>query len=94
LLSEFEIFGTKNWAISYESSHQKQMSYYATGNSKIKYRHDSLSTAARWWTASVAENSYKSGTYAPGFCIVDSNGTSPESKSSCYPLGLAPAFKV
>ena len=87
LLSEFEVHGARTRANTYEQSHQKQMSYYAAGNSKIKYRHDATGTAAFWWCSSVYYGN------ADAFCWVTSsayysNGSSGRS------VGLAPAFKT
>ena len=37
LLAEFEVFGTRNWANSYEQNYQVQYAYYQAGNSRIAY---------------------------------------------------------
>lgn len=87
LLAEFEIFGVRTRANSAEQNYQQQYAYYAVGNSKVKYRHNSTAAAAWWWERSVQATS------AGNFCRVDSNGTATiDSANSSY--GLAPAFKV
>ena len=52
LLSEYEVFGSTNYANSNEASKQAQYSYYSAGNSKIKYKHNDTSTVAYWWLRS------------------------------------------
>ena len=47
LLSEFEVFGSISRANSNEASKQAQYAYYSAGNSKVKYKHNGTSTAAR-----------------------------------------------
>lgn len=87
LLAEFEIFGTRKYANSAERNYQKQYAYYAAGNSKVKYRHDSTTVAAYWWERSVvAANPYY-------FCLVHTNGTS-DYTGAINSTGFAPAFKV
>lgn len=51
LLTEFEVQGARTYANDYEKNHRTQMDYYKNGNSKIKYRHDSTSSAVWWWLA-------------------------------------------
>ena len=46
LLSEYEVFGSCSIANSNEASRQQQYDYYSAGNSKVKYRHTSTSSAA------------------------------------------------
>ena len=87
LLAEFEIFGARKYANSAERNHQQQYAYYAAGNSKVKYRHNSTATAAGWWERSVhATNSHL-------FCLVSTSGTTVD-----VPVydsyGLALAFKI
>ena len=54
LLSEYEVFGSISYANRNESSKQAQYAYYSAGNSKIKHKHNSTSTAASWWLRSPA----------------------------------------
>ena len=49
LLAEFEVHGARTYANSYERNYQAQYAYYANGNSKIKYKHSAVTTAAGWW---------------------------------------------
>lgn len=87
LLAEFEIFGTRSYANSAEQNYQQQYQYYKNGNSKVKYRHSSTSSAALWWERSPSYYTSSS------FCIVNTNGNANNSTAR-YPLGLAPAFRV
>lgn len=70
LLAEFEIFGVSANANSYEKNQQKQMAYYKDGNSKVKYRHSSTSSAVLWWerSANCRLN------YTSDFCLVSDTG--------------------
>ena len=52
LLSEFEVFGSIQYANSNESSKQAQYAYYSAGNSKLKYKHNGTSITAAWWLRS------------------------------------------
>ena len=53
LLAEYEVFGSRTYANSAEQNYQKQYAYYANGNSKVRYRHDSPTTNYHWWCRSV-----------------------------------------
>lgn len=86
LLSEFEVFGSISYGNTNEKNKQAQYAYYSAGNSKIKYKHDGTSTAARWWLRSpVASYSY-------GFVNVGTDGTGASGAS--FSLGFAPGFCV
>lgn len=87
LLTEFEVQGARSYANDYEKNHQKQMDYYKSGNSKIKYRHDSTSSAVWWWLASP---SYYNNA---GICCVYTDG-SIRSRNTALTYALAPAFKI
>ena len=88
LLAEWEIFGARANANTAEQNYQQQYAYYVAGNSKIKYRHDSTTTAVRWWARSpVAASPTRY------FCCVYTNGGANIAGAS-YSLGFAPAFKV
>ena len=87
LLAEFEIFGSRTWANSAEQNYQQQYQYYKNGNSKVKYRHSSTSSTARWWGRSPFYNSSDS------FCVVDASGGANLNPAG-YSYGLAPAFRV
>ena len=87
LLSEFEVFGSISYGNTNEKNKQAQYAYYSAGNSKIKYKHDGTSTAARWWLRSPdASNS-------SGFVLVDLGGTVNGSYANSS-LGFAPGFCV
>ena len=87
LLAEFEVFGTRNWANSYEQNYQVQYAYYQAGNSRIAYRHTSTASAVWWWLRSPYCN------YNYYFLIVNTDGT-------CYTGGagssggVRPGFAV
>ena len=87
LLAEYEVFGIRTGANVAEQNYQQQYAYYAAGNSKIKYRHDSTATVVSWWERSVF--TMNSG----AFCSVYFNGTAISYYATAS-RGLAPAFKV
>ena len=87
LLAEFEVFGTRNWANSYEQNYQVQYAYYQAGNSRIAYRHTSTASAVWWWLRSP----YYS--YNNGFLIVYTDGTCGATYAS-YSGGVRPGFAV
>ena len=87
LLAEFEIFGARTYANSAEQNYQKQYAYYVSGNSKVKYRHDSTATAVYWWERSAYA------TNGSRFGIVHTDGTA-NSYNARGSIGLAVAFKV
>ena len=87
LLAEFEEHGARSYANQYEQNHQKQMAYYANGNSKVKYRQSSTTSAAYHWGSSARSSS------AADFCIVNTSGGA--NNSSAYgSCAVAPAFKT
>lgn len=87
LLSEFEVFGSIANGNTNESSKQAQYAYYSSGNSKIKYNHNSTSKAVSWWLRSPRRANYDSFVYV-----------SVDGKSSVYyanrSYGFAPGFCV
>ena len=87
LLAEYEIFGTRSYANSAEQNYQAQYQYYKNGNSKVKYRHSSTSSAAFWWERSPRYNDSNT------FCFVYTNGNASYTGAR-YSYGLAPAFRV
>lgn len=87
LLAEYEIFGTRSYANSAEQNYQAQYQYYKNGNSKVKYRHSSTSSAAHWWERSPYY------TRSSTFCYVYTNGNS-SNYNARNSYGLAPAFRV
>ena len=87
LLSEYEVFGSCSIANSNEASRQQQYAYYSAGNSKVKYRHTSTSSTARWWLRSASRGG--SGAFASVY--TNGNATNGAAGSS---LGVAPCFCV
>ena len=87
LLSEFEVFGSISYGNTNEKNKQAQYAYYSAGNSKIKYKHNGTSTAARWWLRSPRASS------SALFVAVGTDGT--VSYYDAYrSLGFAPGFCV
>ncbi len=87
LLTEYEVQGARSYANTYEQNHQRQMAYYANGNSKVKYKHSATTTAVNWWTASPNYNN------AYSFCYVNTSGSANDNNAN-YSYALAPAFKT
>lgn len=87
LLSEFEVFGSISYGNTNEKNKQAQYAYYSAGNSKIKYKHDGTSTAARWGLRSP----YAS--ISDIFVIVNTDGTVGNGIAG-RSLGFAPGFCV
>ena len=88
LLSEYEVLGSIKYANSYEANYQQQYAYYSAGNSKVKYRHTSTSSAAYWWLRSAYRNS------SNNFAGVYTNGSANGGNAAGYSLGVAPGFCV
>ena len=87
LLGEPEVFGSTTYANKYEANYQEQYTYYASGNSKVKYRHDSTGLEMTWWERSPsASNSYY-------FCRVLFGGDEGDYNAGRSD-GVAPAFAV
>lgn len=87
LLSEYEVFKTTTRANTNEATYQAQYQYYASGKSKVKYRHNSVSNTATWWLRSpYASNSSR-------FCYVRADGAI-NSYYAYGSFGVAPAFLV
>ena len=87
LLAEYEVFGSINNASTQESNYLKQYAYYASGNSKVKYKHNATTDASPWWLRSP--NSDKS----QNFCRVVTSGSAANFYAS-FSHGVSPAFKV
>ena len=87
LLSEFEVFGRTSYGNVNEKNKQAQYVYYSAGNSKIKHKHNSTSTAASWWLRSPgAGNNYY-------FVYVSTSG-SVYAGGAYLSIGFAPGFCV
>lgn len=84
-LAEFEVFGTRYYANTYEQNYQLQYDYYKAGNSKVAYKHSAVSTAVWWGLRSPFYNNNYS------FMIVWTDGTS-SSYNANYSGGLRPGF--
>lgn len=87
LLAEYEVFGSCSIANRNEASRQQQYAYYSAGNSKVKYRHTSTSSAAYWWLRSARRS------YSGYFAFVDASG-GVGGTSAVYSFGVAPGFCV
>lgn len=87
LLSEYEVFGSCSIANSNEASRQQQYAYYSAGNSKVKYRHTSTSSTARWWLRSARRGSSRT------FANVNTNGNVYANNANLS-YGVAPGFCV
>jgi hypothetical protein len=87
LLAEFEIFGTRKNANSYEQNHQAQYEYFSAGNSKVKYRHSATGSTAYWWERSPYYNN------TSNFCFVTTGGSFATTETE-NPYGVAPVFMV
>ena len=87
LLAEFEVFGSRTYANSYEQNNQVQYEYYSAGNSKVKYRHSATSSTAYWWERSPYYNN------TACFCYVSTGGHAYY-YNAVYSFGIAPALLV
>jgi hypothetical protein len=87
LLAEYEVFGSRTYAISPEQNYQKQYAYYANGNSKVRYRHDLPTIDSYWWERSVCSD------LSTSFCRVTGSGGADY--LSAYGSGcFSPAFCI
>lgn len=87
LLGEYEVSGARTNATSQESNYLKQYAYYSAGNSKVKYKHNSTSSAVYWRLRSPAAG------ISTTFCIVSAIGdASGAATSNSY--GVSPVFKI
>lgn len=85
LLAEFEVFGTRSYANSYEQNYQAQYDYYKAGNSRVAYNHSAVSTAVWWWLRSPY--------YGNGYYFQNVNADGSGSRSSAYYCaGVRPGF--
>lgn len=87
LLSEWEVQGASTYANQYEQNYQQQYEYFASGNSKIKYKQSNNGAALTWWLRSPnAAISYV-------FCSVGASGGAYGTAAPSS-LGFAPGFCV
>lgn len=84
-LAEFEVFGTRYYANTYEQNYQLQYDYYKAGNSKVAYKHSAVSTAVWWGLRSPHYDTNR------GFMIVWTDGTC-NYYTAYYSGGLRPGF--
>ena len=84
-LAEFEVFGTRYYANTYEQNYQLQYDYYKAGNSKVAYKHSAVSTAVWWGRRSPNYNGNNS------FVIVWTDGSYYNTNAN-YSGGLRPGF--
>lgn len=87
LLAEFEVFGQRTYANSYEQNRQKQYEYFATGNSTFKYKHSDVGSTGVWRFRSP-------GVGNSAFCQATSNTNLVFAAEAYSSLGMAPIFKV
>jgi hypothetical protein len=87
LLAEYEVFGSRSYANSYEQNYQVQYDYYKAGNSKVANNHTSTASAVWWWLRSLPCNTN------PSFCFVSTGGGNGYSGAS-YSAGVRPGFAV
>lgn len=87
LLAEFEIFGSRTNANSFEQYHQAQYEYYSTGNGKTKYKHSATSSTAYWWERSPYYNNTRS------FCSVGTNAAKSNNVVNVI-YGIAPILLI
>ena len=87
LLAEYEVFGSRSYANSYEQNYQVQYDYYKAGNSKVANNHTSTASAVWWWLRSPY---YDTISY---FCNVNGGGTG-NGYNAYYSAGVRPGFAV
>lgn len=87
LLSEFELYGIRYEANSYEKNYQTQYTYYKDGNSKLKYSYANPTSLVQWWLRSAEYN------ISGDFMIVQYAGGT-ECSDAYYSLGICPIFRV
>lgn len=91
LLAEFEILGERKNANTTEQSYQTQITYYANGGSKVKYRHSSEGSNNTWWTRSPSV----AGTTSDGpWVYINTSGASAYATSIGTNNSVTPAFRV
>lgn len=87
LLAAFEVQSESGSANSYEKDYQEQYAYYVNGNSKVKYKQSSTSSAANWWCRSPY--AYDNEAY----CRFNTEGGS-EGSPVYYSEGVSPVFFI
>lgn len=91
LLSEFEVYGFQKRANVAEQNYQRQYTYYANGNNRLRYYHTNTSKYANVWLRSCYAYSY-----VGYFCMIssgyDSNGAGHLHGRTSQ--GFSPCFMV
>lgn len=87
LLAEYEVFGYRSYANSYEQNYQVQYDYYKAGNSKVANNHTSTTSAVWWWVRSPYSANYYT------FCLVSNDGSDNNYDAYCS-AGVRPGFAV
>lgn len=87
LPSLYEVLATDSGANQWEKEYQEQYAYYASGNSKVKYRSTSTSNKADWWLRTPNKDT------TTAFKEVNQSGAhATTSANKSY--GFAPCFMV
>lgn len=88
LLAEYEVLGYRKISNSGETNYLQQYAYYASGNSKIFYKHSNPTASVDWWLRSVST----SGT-GYDFVFIATDGTANGMQPN-RTYGITPAFCV
>jgi hypothetical protein len=87
LLSEFEVYGVRRYANSYEQNKQSHYSIYADNSSRIKYQYNNTSKARYWWFRSPDVRASDDFTEAgPSGTETSSDGNRVMSFSPCFQI--------
>lgn len=93
LMAEFEIFGSRSYANSYEQNKQAQYMYYKASpglaKSKVRYCYTSTGESCSWWDRST----YCNASDTTRFCRVTPLGGAHFCPTN-YSFGFVPCFKV
>lgn len=87
LPSLYEVTADDSGANPWELEYQEQYAYYAAGNSVVKYRNSTQSSAAMWWLRTPNKDS------TTAFKTISGTG-SPANTSANKSYGFAPCFMV
>lgn len=87
LLSSYEVFANDLGYYNDEAiDNQEQYDYYKNGNSKVRYKHNSTSTACNWWLRGRTDISMRF------YCVRDTGNHYLMYATCSY--GFSPGFKV
>lgn len=87
LEAEFEVHGARTYANSFEKSKQQQYDCYKNGNSKVRYKYNSVGDAVVWWNRSPYSD------LSDGFCGVGTDASASDA-SSRFCGAIAPCCYV